>query len=88
MEVLSAKVLKGKAVVAEGVEAFVAVTESGGTQEWNGTFELPTGTEIATGKGYRIEFEDGRAGDITVINVNVSDHGPTTVGFRGSGALQ
>lgn len=87
MECLTAKVLKGQTVIADGVDAFVAVTDAGGTQEWNGTFELPTGKEIAQGKGYRLELEDGRSGDITITNVNVSDHGPTTVGFRGTGPL-
>ncbi len=86
MEFVQAKVVKGKTVIADGVETYLAVTGEGGI-EWNGTFELPQGAEVPPGKGYRLELADGRAGDITVTNVNVSDHGPTTVGFRGTGRL-
>lgn len=89
MECVTGRILKGKTPIVEGVEIWLARTTSGdGKPAWNGTFELPPGTHVDTGKRYRLELEDGRSGEVTVTNVGGPDDTTHTVGFQGTGPLQ
>jgi hypothetical protein len=79
MECVIGRILKGKDVLVDGVEVWLAK----GTQKWNGTFELPPGKHVDVGDTYRLELRDGRVGSVKIINVGAPDDVTHTVGFQG-----
>ena len=86
MECLNGRVIAKQQVIAESVEVWLAKTGDGDS-DWEGTFELPSGTHVDTGAGYRLELEDGRSGEFTVTNVGGADDEPHRVAFYGTGPL-
>ena len=86
MECLTAKIVKGSLVIAEGLEVWLA--RSGNEDaDWNGSFELPPEVHVDVGTTYQLVLEDGRSGTFTVTNVGADDAQPHQVGFRGTTAL-
>lgn len=75
----------------EGAELFrvtATVTEgmSGGLRTWRGSFTLPRGEYLDPGAAYRIQLDDGRAGDILIAHIQPL-RDPVPVQFQGSGGL-
>ena len=63
----------GEKVLLEGVDTWVDFVDSlSGTRSWRGQLVLPGSKHIEPGGPYRLELEDGRAGDIFVTLVPMS----------------
>ena len=80
---------KGSEVVLENawfaIQTFPPSDQDPG---WNGGFYLTEpGSEIEPGGPYLLFLNDGRRGEISIIDVQIGSHVPTTVRFVGCGPL-
>ena len=88
MQMLGAKIHDGERTLLEDLSVYIEeVTQPSGIKSWYGGFNLPDDQHIEQGGPYRISLEDGRTGDIFVMEVNMSSRLPTRVSFIGAGAL-
>jgi hypothetical protein len=75
----------GKAV---SVTVSLSVTNEGESrQSWFGGFLWPPGEHLEPGGPYRVELDDGRAGDVLILYHLTSDGCPGAA-FRGTGPLE
>ena len=88
MEHVRGRVLDGAEVLADGAEITLVVNRWGGPKNWYGCIVVSSRTRIAgPGAPLRLEFEDGRSGEILVRKTKPLAAGQTTVFFDGAGAL-
>ena len=89
MSQLTARILKGSNVLADGVRAQVKTTQNRGMLSWHGMLELERMIpELNNESGsLQIQFSDGRSGTIMVTNIEMAVQ-PIAVTFQGSGPLK
>lgn len=89
MFVLRGTVRSGDEILVKHSAVYINETtdSESGIAQWFGSFDLPTGTYIEPGGPYRLQLEDGRSGDILVLNVQVGSISGSVVDFQGSGPL-
>ena len=84
----SGKILKHGQVVLDPVHGTLAqIALPNGRAGWRGEFALLAGQSIRAGM-HELALDDGRSGNIIVNSILVAQGQPTTVLFKGSGALQ
>jgi len=89
MEYVKGRVLDGDQLLAGGIEITVEwIQERSGQSSWRGCFIVPNPWPVDRGGSLRLEFEDGRSGEIAVRKTKPSTSAETTVLFTGKGALQ
>lgn len=89
MVVLRGTILSGDEILVKRSAVYInEQTDShSGAARWFGSFDLPTGTRIEPGGPYRLQLEDGRSGDILVLNIQIGSISGSVVDFQGSGPL-
>jgi hypothetical protein len=85
----SATLKSGDEIIREnvGVRINEIVESRSGLKHWYGSFELSIEEFFELGGIYRLELEDGRAGDILISNVQITSQGNRT-DFQGTGPLE
>jgi hypothetical protein len=79
---------KGKAITAT-----VSGTLNEGTRPrsgvtfWDGTIIVAGGARLSIGEDYTLDLDDGRAGDIVILDIHQAGLSQPLVAFRGIGAL-
>ncbi len=81
--------MDGDEVVLDNLDITLTVVEPPGhLKRWSGGFRLDPTDHIEPGGPYRLELEDGRAGDITVVKVEYSSASKSwLVLFTAAGSL-
>jgi hypothetical protein len=73
VEHVRGRILKGDEVILDGLYITLNVREPRGRlKQWGGSLRMDPADHIEPGGPYRLELEDGRAGDITVVKVDYS----------------
>jgi hypothetical protein len=90
MEHVKGRVLDRDKVLADGIEITVVIKSRVGAGSWYGCFIVPDQWPPDPSGPVRLEFEDGRSGEILVRKIKDStpSSGQTTVLFDGRGALE
>lgn len=78
---------EGGKVVAEGVEVALQVNPKDGEAIWFGTISVTDVCDLEAGVRYRMELDDGRAGEIVVQRNTYVGGVDRAVSFRGAGPL-
>jgi len=87
MEHVRGRVLDGDKVLAEGIEITAVVDPRARSKRWYGCFIVSGAWSPELSGPFRLEFDDGRSGEILVRRTKSSDSEQTTVFFDGTGAL-
>ena len=89
MERVRGRMLKGDEVILEGLDITLNVREPvGRLKQWGGSLQMNLAVHIQPGAPYRLELEDGRAGDITVVKVDYASTSKSwLVLFTAAGSL-
>ena len=89
MVVLRGTILSGDEILVKHSAVYIneKTDSDSGIVRWFGSFDLPTGTHIEPGGPYRIQLEDGRSGNILVLNVQIGSISGSVVDFQGTGPL-
>ena len=89
MVVLRGTVFSGDEILVKHSAVYIneKTDSDSGTARWFGSFDLPKGTHIEPGGPYRLQLEDGRSGNILVLNVQIGSISGSVVDFQGTGPL-
>ena len=89
MEYVKGRVLDGDKSLAGGIEITIEwIQERFGRSTWRGCFIVPKPWPADRRGSLRLEFEDGRSGEIEIRRTKPSTSDQTTVMFTGTGVLE
>lgn len=89
MRQVTARILEGQKVLAEGIRVWFHEATRAGLQSWYGHFEIEyLPQEIFDGQGpFEIKMSDGRSGKLLVKNVELAAN-PVSVSIVSTGPLK
>jgi len=74
--------------LAESVDVMLEEVERNGTMEWHGTMTITHLTGLESGQRYRLELDDGRAGEFMVRRNTFAGGTNRAVAIQGMGPLR
>lgn len=84
------KIKKGDSTIIENIPIWIDFKTNPRSKlsEWRGSFTLHINKNISPGGNpYRLILDDGRSGDINIINLKANNSGRFVFIFKGSGGL-